>query len=522
MDVHVNTVRARLSALLLPWCIALAMTEAQAPPARPAQSLSVVTASGRRPIAISVIAGHDMVALEELAAIFHLAVREEPSAGGVTISYNSRTIALTPGQTIASVGGRLVSLPAPVARDGRRWLVPVEFVARALAPIYDARIEARLASRLVIVGDLRVPRVVASIEPAGARSRVTVEITPQTGHAVTQEPGRLLIRFQSDALDLALPAAPPGSGPTVELIDPANLIAVDYGSRYATFRTSAEPTGAGGERLIIDLLPPAAQAGPLAEVAVPPSAQAPPVSSAEAGPATVVLDAGHGGDEGGAKGPGGLLEKDVTLALARQLRTAIEARLGLRVLLTRDADVTVPLEDRTALANNNKAELFVSLHANASPLAEARGAEVFFLSAGAVPATGEARDRELVPALGGGSREIDVILWEMAQTRFLAESSTFAEMIGQELESRVEVNRRRIEQAPFRVLVGANMPAVLVEVGFLSNPEQERQLQSPSYQSLIVQGLLGAISRFHTYLDRSRSSGGPPLVTSGFVGRQRP
>ena len=169
--------------------------------------------------------------------------------------------------------------------------------------------------------------------------------------------------------------------------------------------------------------------------------------------------------------------------------------------------MAVPLEERTALANNNKAELLVSVHANASMRPETRGAVVYSLSAEAagsqqVPAS------ESVPALGGGSRVIDVILWDIAQIRFLAESAAFAEMIGQELESRVPIGPRRIEQAPFRVLVGANMPAALVEIGFLSNPEQEQQLVSPAYQGLIVQGLVEAITRFRTHLEHSRGPGG--------------
>ncbi|MBE3072058.1 MAG: N-acetylmuramoyl-L-alanine amidase [Acidobacteria bacterium] len=509
----------RLAALFVLWCLALAVAEAQTPATRPASPLTVITATGRKPLATVLAGDHEMVALDDLAALFGLAVRDEPTAGGVTVACNGKTIALTPGQSVASVAGRLVSLPAPVGREGRRWLVPIEFISRALAPLHDARIDLRMASRLVIVGNLRVPRVVASIEAVGAGARVTFEVTPRTVHAVTPEPGRLLVRFESDALDVSLPAAvPAGSAQVVHVVDPANLIAVELGPHGGTYRASAQPSESGGERLIIDLLASPAEQSPLAQAAVPPPPAVPPGIAAGSGQVTMVLDPGHGGNETGARGPGGVLEKDVTLAVARQLKSAIEGRLGIRVLLTRDGDVAVPLEDRTSLANNNKAEIFLSLHANASLRPAARGAVAYFLSA---EASGEARQapgRQIVPALGGGSREIDVILWDMAQTRFLAESAAFAEMIGQELQSRVAVGQRRIEQAPFRVLVGANMPAVLVEVGFLSNPEQERQLSSPAYQSLLVQGLLEAISRFRTYLDQSRQPtdpAGPPPAIAG-------
>ena len=127
-----------------------------------APSLTLLTREGRRSLALSVLNDQEFVALDELAAAFQLAVREE--SGAVSVSYKGRTIVLTPDQTIASVAGRMISLPARPVRSGGRLLVPVDFVSRAVAPIYDARIEVRRASHLVIVGDLRVPRVVVAIE----------------------------------------------------------------------------------------------------------------------------------------------------------------------------------------------------------------------------------------------------------------------------------------------------------------------------------------------------------------------
>ena len=373
-----------------------------------------------------------------------------------------------------------------------------------------------------MVGVLRVPRVAVSVEAVGTGARLTFAITPRTGHVVTEESGRLLIRFESDILDLSLPQnVPQDLVRGVRVIDPANLLAVDLGPRVGVSLTSSLPDQAGGERLVVDSAASPADQVPLGRMAARPPPALPPGPLLDAGQVTLVIDPGHGGDDTGARGPGSVLEKDVTLAVARQLKRALEGRLGVRVLLTRDGDVAVPLEQRTALANNNKAELLVSVHANASMRPETRGAMVYSLSAEAagsqqVPAS------ESVPALGGGSRVIDVILWDIAQIRFLAESAAFAEMIGQELESRVPIGPRRIEQAPFRVLVGANMPAALVEIGFLSNPEQEQQLVSPAYQGLIVQGLVEAITRFRTYLEHSRGPGGAAGLPFGRDGGMWP
>ena len=136
--------------------------------------------------------------------------------------------------------------------------------------------------------------------------------------------------------------------------------------------------------------------------------------------------------EDGAHGPGGTLEKNVTLSVARRLKAALEARLGVRVILTRDGDQTVELDERAALANNNKADLFISLHANASVRPSAAGAEVFYLS---LEEYGDQAQRvargetEALPVFGGGTRDIEVILWEMAQARYIEESAVLAQAV---------------------------------------------------------------------------------------------
>jgi N-acetylmuramoyl-L-alanine amidase len=212
-----------------------------------------------------------------------------------------------------------------------------------------------------------------------------------------------------------------------------------------------------------------------------------------------VIDAGHGGDEHGARGPQGLAEKDITLSVARRLKAAIEARLGSLVILTREGDQTVGLDERAAVANNNVADLFISLHANASVRSSAAGAEVFYLSLsdyGDQAVRVAQGESEALPVFGGGARDIDVILWEMAQARHIEQSSLLAQIVEASLRDRVPMSPRAIQQAPFRVLVGANMPAVLVEMGFISNPEQEKQLASDAFQSSIVQALVDGIVRF--------------------------
>jgi N-acetylmuramoyl-L-alanine amidase len=216
---------------------------------------------------------------------------------------------------------------------------------------------------------------------------------------------------------------------------------------------------------------------------------------------TIVIDPGHGGSETGAIGPGGLSEKELTLDIATRLSNLIVRRLGLDVRLTRDNDVDKPLEERTAFANNLKANVFISIHANAYRGRGVRGAETFFLSDRATD--DDARRVAAIEndALGlqgpaAGDDGLQMLLWDMAQTAHLQESAVLAEMIQANLNSLGGTTDRGIKQAPFRVLKGANMPAVLVEVGFLSNPDEERMLADPGYRQRIADMLFQSLSDY--------------------------
>jgi N-acetylmuramoyl-L-alanine amidase len=490
-------IAALIAAALTPGAL---LRGAQAPASGAPYTL--LSREGRRPLATRVVGSQEMFSLDDLAAIFGLTVKEDALAGGLTVSTRTQTIVLTPGQPLASVGGRLISLPAAPVRDGRTWLVPVDFVARALAPTLGTRLELRKPSRLVIVGEIRVPRVAGAIDPQGSLARLTLDVAPATPHAVTQDGSRLLVRFEADALDATLPASTaPDLIQAVRPGDDAALLVLELGPKFGSFRTADQPADRGAGRILIDVIAQTTSAAPTPAAPAPPAPEGPPLLDlAPAGALrAVVVDAGHGGEEEGAKGPGGVLEKTVTLAVARRLKAALEARLGVRVILTRDADQTVGLDERAAVANNNKADLFISLHANASVRPSAAGAEVFYLS---LDEYGDQAERvargesESVPVFGGGTRNVEVILWEMAQARYIEQSAVLAQAVETALRERVPMSPRAIQQAPFRVLVGANMPAVLVELGFITNPDQERQLASEPFQTSLVQALVDSVVRF--------------------------
>jgi N-acetylmuramoyl-L-alanine amidase len=217
-----------------------------------------------------------------------------------------------------------------------------------------------------------------------------------------------------------------------------------------------------------------------------------------------VVDPGHGGTETGAIGPGGLQEKDVPLEIAKRVAAALPRVLACRTVLTRDTDLLISLDDRTSIANHEKADLFLSIHANSSRATSAQGSETYYLSLEASDKIAqEVASRENAapgaPTPGpnaSANPDLDFVLWDLAQSAHLKESSELADAIQAELNGVSQTGNRGIKQAPFRVLVGATMPAVLVEVAFISNAEQEKKLKTPEFQQTIADAVARAVARF--------------------------
>jgi N-acetylmuramoyl-L-alanine amidase len=479
-----------------------------------ATPLIMVSREGRRPIPTMVQGGREVVALDDVAGLFRVTVKEDTLAGGVTVSYRGRTIVASANRPMASVEGRVVSLPSPVIRVGNRWLVPIEFLSVALASIYDQRIELRRASRLVVVGDVKLPRVTTNIDFAGPPTRASIEISPAAAVTVNTEPGRMLVRVDADALDF--PSATGGG--LVQLIrqgEQPNQLVVTLADAAGAPRATVT-TANNVARILIEV--PAAVAAEPATPNPDPRAPTPEPRAPEPDPRasiiatrawqTIVIDPGHGGDDVGVRGAKGIEEKQLTLDIARRLRGMIENRLGLRVILTREDDRTLGLDDRAAVANNGKANLLISLHVNGSRVPEQSGAEIFHLqldreSAEVVRvATAEGAS---LPTLGGGVRRLDLIPWDLAQARHLDESSVLASVLQEELQRQVPMSTHPVREAPMRLLAAANMPAALVEVAYLTNPQQEARLNTDDFKTTVAQAVFSAIVRFRAWSEESQT-----------------
>jgi N-acetylmuramoyl-L-alanine amidase len=480
----------------------------------PATPLTLVSRDGRRAIPTTLQAGREVVALDDVASLFQVSVKEDTLAGGVTVSYRGRTIVASANRPMASVEGRVVSLPSPVVRAGRRWLVPIEFLSAALASIYDQRIELRRTSRLLIVGDVRLPRVTALVESPGPPTRASIDIAPATAVAVNVESGRLLVRIDADGLDFT----PANAGGLIERIRPGdqpNTVIVALTDGAGTGRATVT-TANNVARVVIEV-PAAATSeskAPSPEPRPPDADPSAPVPDPRAVIAatrtwqTIVIDPGHGGDDVGVRGAKGAEEKQLTLDIARRLRAMVENRLGLRVILTRDDDRALGLDERAAVANNGKANLLISLHVNGSRVPGQAGAEVFHLqldreSAEVVrAATAEGTS---LPTLGGGLRRLDLVPWDLAQARHLDESSVLASVLQEELQRQVPMSVHPVRQAPMRLLAAANMPAALIEVAYLTNPDQESRLNTEDFKTTLAQAVFSAIVRFRAWSEEPQT-----------------
>jgi N-acetylmuramoyl-L-alanine amidase len=211
----------------------------------------------------------------------------------------------------------------------------------------------------------------------------------------------------------------------------------------------------------------------------------------------VVIDAGHGGSDTGTIGPTGYAEKELSLDVARRLKTLIETELGAEVILTRNEDVFVGLEARTEIANQNQADLFISIHANSSKVSSARGVETFYLNY--PPPSREALElasRENASS-SASIHELQDIIKKIMMNDKASESRELAGHIQKAMASRKDAGPDRgVKEAPFVVLIGAHMPSILAEIGFISNPQEERSAKTPAYRQQIAESLLKGIRSY--------------------------
>jgi N-acetylmuramoyl-L-alanine amidase len=222
----------------------------------------------------------------------------------------------------------------------------------------------------------------------------------------------------------------------------------------------------------------------------------------------IVVDAGHGGHDSGTLGPGGIEEKDVVLDVALRLGKLLKQRLGADVIYTRDDDTFIPLETRTAIANKAQADLFISVHANSSSDPSARGVETYYLNFTTSADALEVAARENAVSDQSIHQLSDLVKKITLQDK-ISESREFASDVQQSLYSGLEdgnagLKDRGVKKAPFVVLIGANMPSILAEISFLTNPDDAHELRDPEYRERIAESLYRGVSRYVSSLSGVR------------------
>ncbi len=419
--------------------------------------------------AVEVYSKGDLV---DLLALLRLAGAEAsfaPAAGSFTASANSHEVQFTPGGSLAIVDGRLTSLPGPIRQVEGKVVGSIQTAGALLGPLGWSL--SGTPQGLTLAKLLAVERIEVAAGRGEAGTTVVVRGTTQRPR-VTALPGVLTLSFPRP-VELAAPIAPSDLLLGGDLVDATLTPRVPADLEMASSYPLEDPP-----RFVVRFVP---------------SQPAAPVANAPSGP-VVVLDPGHGGDDEGARGPAGEVEKDITLTVARMTAARLQ-EAGVFARLTREGDEQVALTDRTGLANRLKAVAFVSIHANASVARGARGAETYYMSVDA----SDAQAAQSAARENAGAEPPDtvkLILWDLAYVANLNSSARLARGIQERLNALQGIRDRGIRQAPFVVLTGATMPASLVEVGFLSNSEEATRLVSRETQEQLAAALADAIMEF--------------------------
>ena len=412
------------------------------------------------------------------------------------VKVKGRTAVFGADTPIAVVDTKIVNLSSPVRTSNLgAWAEP-EFFVKVLGPLTGQTLAWDRATRTLSArkAELAEIAVEPSVAELGELTKVVLRFSQPPSYAVETTPDQVVLHF---------PLARLTGAPTEKLLDSPRVsrLLVRGSEVTVVFRQkglAANVYALGSPpRLVVDVMQP------------PASAPAPVPAPAAARPAkTIVIDPGHGGTEEGARGPGGSLEKDATLALAKTVQDTLQRR-GYRVVLTRTTDATVGLDDRAAAANAAKADVFLSLHFNASRAAAAHGTEVYYLSldasdrAAAALAESENRAVTETPTAekNAAVRDLDLILWDLAQNQHLAASARLAEIVQADFNRLLGIATRGVKQAPFRVLIGVNAPAVLVEVSFITNPDEEKKLTSEDFRRQVADTLAGSLETYFRTAD---------------------
>lgn len=414
-----------------------------------------------------------------------VAVRVWPAADYTRVTIESdgalsarHFIAENPSRLVIDVDG------LDLSAELRELIGKVQADDPYIAQVRIGQYQPRVVRLVIDLKQSVKPQLFSLLPVAAYRNRMVFDLYPTH----ERDPLLALIGEKGDAGEQAAQSVRDALGEFIGQVDrPASATRPDKPASAAAPSPAASALASGkGSASAPRTEPPASSAGRVNRLVI------------------VALDPGHGGEDPGAIGPSGLREKDVVLAVALQLRDRLNEVPGMRAMLTRDADFFVPLQDRVRKARRVQADLFVSIHADAFFTPQARGASVFALSSGAA-SSATARwmaNRENAADLVGG---INVKAKDAEVMRALLDMSTTAQIkdslkLGSEVLGQIgrigKLHKGSVEQAGFAVLKAPDIPSILVETAFISNPEEEAKLRDERYQAQLVEALTVGIKRY--------------------------
>jgi N-acetylmuramoyl-L-alanine amidase len=445
--------------------------------------------------------GRDYVELSRAAEALKTKLEATPEGAQAVLRPNGHLVTVTRNWARIVVDGTAVALDAPVrVRDGV-WLVPENFMGLVLPRVQPVAAASPPTTSPPVARGAAASAPV-SLEELRFRSypsftRVVLETSgPLTARVETGAGKEARIRLVGLAADARSEQIGDGfiEQARLERAGADALLRVVFEGIGGEIKTS---TLADPPRLVLDFL------RPVETVPLPDRRDA--VTPLR----VLVLDAGHGGHDSGAVGPGGLQEKDLVLDVTRRVARLVEDKLNVKVLLSRDGDYFVPLRDRTSFANKERADLFVSIHANAHREVASAGVETYFLSSEATDSgarqvaalENSVVQLEKTPARGSRFDAVKAILWDLAQSEFQLESSRLAEVVQDSMTQSLRIPNRGVKQAGFYVLGGAAMPAVLIEIGFVTNPKEEKRLKESKYRDEIARAIYAGLAEYKRKYD---------------------
>ncbi len=429
------------------------------------------------------------------------------------------------------MSGKSAPEPQPVASRARRT------VLKAGATLLLSLVSTRIAHAAQIVA--------VRVWPAADYTRVTLESDSKlkATHFLVQNPNRVVIDIEGLDLDpklKSLVAKVQANDPYIAQVRVGQnrpgvvRLVFDLKEEIQPQVFTLDPVGEYRHRLVFDLYP-NKEVDPIADLLKkgPAAPGNPPVAAQPAEPAkaaknadddklpemtrmvTIALDPGHGGEDPGAVGRGGNYEKNVVLAIAHRLKAKLEQQPNVRVMLTRDGDYFVPLNVRVQKARKVQADLFVSIHADAFIEPTARGSSVFALSekgASSTAARWLANKENAADLIGGinirsKNQQLASVLLDLSTTAQINDSLKLAKSVLGEIGSINKLHKGQVEQAGFAVLKAPDIPSILVETAFISNPEEEAKLTDESYQDQMADALMRGIRKYvqkHPTLNRGR------------------